>query len=279
MELTTREYRNYFRLGEMGTLKINTDSGGFYEFPVINVQMHDASVEVVLVSDELPAEMHGKEISATLSVITGHLMCDAPVIVGKNSFEQTLFLRFNGEALVRIKRNFIRADVLIPFVYTEHGKNSAKAIREAQACRDTAAYMMFTPIPYGESFKVANWHDTPELLPVRVNLGGGGVRFASVEPFQRGWCLGLQMFLDWPTPKVIHAVLTVTRSKLFEQTPEDRAFYNWAKLRLKSQTISITAGQYEYIDDDDRQLVINYIKEMQARQHAERSGDTEESEE
>jgi len=89
---------------------------------VINVQMHDASVEVVLVSDELPAEMHGKEIAATLSVITGHLICDAPVIIGKNSFEQTLFLRFNGEALVRIKRNYIRTDVLIPFIYTEHGK-------------------------------------------------------------------------------------------------------------------------------------------------------------
>jgi len=60
----------------------------------------------------------------------------------------------------------------------------------------------------------------------------------------------------------------VTRSKPFEQTPEDRAFYNWAKLRLKSQTISITAGQYEYIDDDDRQFVINYIKEMQSREQA-----------
>ncbi len=268
MELTTREYRNYFRLGEMGTLKISTDNGGFYDFPVINVQMHDASVEVVLVSDELPAEMHGKEIAATLSVITGHLICDAPVIIGRNSFEQTLFLRFNGEALVRIKRNYIRTDVLIPFIYTEHGKNTAKATRAVQACRDTAAFTLFTPIPYGESFKVANWQDTPELLPTRVNLGGGGVRFASVEPFQRGWCLGLQMFLDWPTPKVIHAVLTVTRSKPFEQTPEDRAFYNWAKLRLKSQTISITAGQYEYIDDDDRQFVINYIKEMQSREQA-----------
>jgi len=201
MELTTREYRNYFRLGEMGTLKISTDKGGFYDFPVINVQMHDASVEVVLVSDELPAEMQGKEIAATLSVITGHLICDAPVIIGRNSFEQTLFLRFNGEALVRIKRNYIRTDVLIPFIYTEHGKNTAKAIREVQSCRDTAAYMSFTPIPYGESFKVANWHDIPELLPTRVNLGGGGVRFASVEPFQRDGALAYRCFLTGLSPK------------------------------------------------------------------------------
>jgi len=29
MELTTREYRNYFRLGEMGTLKSAQTTGGF----------------------------------------------------------------------------------------------------------------------------------------------------------------------------------------------------------------------------------------------------------
>lgn len=266
MELTTKEYRNYFRLGEMGTLKVEEGSGCFHEFPGIIVQMFDASLELVLVSDELPAEMIGSEIGAMFSVITGHLICDAPVVIGKNSFEQTLFIRFNGEASVRIKRNFVRTDVLIPFVYSEHGKNMVKAVREVQGYAESKDLATFVPVPYGESYKVADWPGKNEILPIRVNLGGGGVRFASVEPFQRGWCLGLQMFLDWPEPKVIHAVLVVTRSKPFEKTPEDRAFYNWAKLRLKSETISITAGQYEYIDDNDRQFVMEYIQEIQARQ-------------
>jgi len=75
----------------------------------------------------------------------------------------------------------------------------------------------------------------------------------------------VQIFLDWPEPRIIHAVLKVIRSKPFEQTPEDRSFYNWAKIRLKSQVISITAGSYEFIEDEDRQLIINYIKEIQSR--------------
>lgn len=265
MELTTKEFRNYFRLGELGAVRIADDSGHLYEFPAIIVQLFESSLEVVLVSDELPDEMLGREITATLSVITGHLICDVPVVIGRNSFEQTLFLRFNGEATVRIKRNFIRADVLIPFCYDLHGRNGMKATREVQDQRGIASRTVFTPAPYGESYKIVDWPGKGELLPVRVNLGGGGIRFASVEPFQRGSMLSLQMFLDWPEPRVIHAALQVTRSKPFEQTPEDRAFYTWSKIRLKSQTISITAGQYEYIDDDDRQFVIDYIREMQNR--------------
>src|SRR6185369_5523425 len=97
------------------------------------------------------------------------------------------------------------------------------------------------------------------------NLGGGGVRFATVDPFQRNSFLALQLFLDWPEPRVIHAVLKVIRSKSFEQTPEDRPFYNWAKIRLKSKSISITAGSYEYIEDEDRQFLVDYIQEMQSR--------------
>lgn len=268
MELTTSNYADYIRLGEMGTIRIDEEGGGFHEFLCIIVQIFNGSAELVLVSDELPSEMMGKDVAAKLTVISGHLQCNVPVFIGKNSFEQTLFVRFNGEATVKIKRNYVRTDVLIPFVYTEHGKNIVKATREVQESRNSESRSTFIPAPYGESYKVVDWPGKGELLPVRVNLGGGGIRFASVEPFQRGWCLGIQMFLDWPEPRVIHAALLVTRSKPFEQTPEDRAFYNWSKLRLKSQTISITAGQYEYIDDDDRQFVMDYIKEMQTRQQA-----------
>lgn len=265
MELTTHEYGSYLRVGEMGTLRIEEEGGCFHEFLCIVVQLFNGSAELVLVSGELPAELIGKESAAALTVISGHLQCNAAVVIGKNSFEQTLFVRFDGLLTVCIKRNYIRCDVLIPFVYVEHGKNIEKATREVKVLRDKPDNQSFEPVPYGESYKVAEWQQQGELLPMRVNLGGGGVRFATVEPFQRGTALGLQFFLNWPEPRVIHAVLQVTRSKHFEQTQEDRAFYTWSKIRLKSQTLSITAGQYEYIDEDDRQFVIEYIKEMQSR--------------
>lgn len=268
MEKTTKEYAQYLRIGEMGTLRIEEEGGCYRELLCIIVQMQQGAAELVLVSDELPSQLLGAESDAELSIINGHLQCDVPVVIGKNSFEQTLFVRFNGLLTVKIKRNFIRCDVLMPFIYTEHGRNIDKAIREVSSAANSLAYRTFEPVPHGESYKVLNWQDQEELLPMRINLGGGGVRFATVEPFQRGTALGLQMFLDGPKPRVIHAVLQVTRSKPFEQTMEDRAFYTWAKIRLKSKTLSITAGQYEFIDEGDRQAVIDYIKEKQTSQHA-----------
>lgn len=262
MDLRSREYVKYFRVGELATLKIEGDSGIFQEFVCVMAQVSDVASELVIMYDELPANLLGTEIPATISAMIGYLQCDCPVIIGKNSFEQTAFARFAGDAVIRIKRNYIRQDVLIPFLY-EEAKGFEKAKEIVSVRRADPRSSTFTPEVYGESFKVVASPDP--LLPVRINLGGGGVRFTTVEPFRRNTFLALQIFLNWPEPRVVHAVLKVIRSKPFEQTPEDRFFYNWAKIRLKSQNISITAGSYEYIEDGDRQTVIDFIKEMQSR--------------
>lgn len=264
MDICTREYAKYFRVGEMATLKIEEGPGVFLELSCIIAQLSDIACELVVMYDQLPAGSLGTELPATLSAMIGYLHGECPVIIGRNSFEQTVFVRFDGEATIRIMRNYIRQDVLIPFLY-EDARGFEKAKELVVARRADPRLAGFTPQPYGESFKAALRQGENDLLPVRVNLGGGGVRFTSVEPFQRNSHLALQMFLEWPSPRVVHAVLMVTRSKPFEQTPEDRTFYNWARIRLKSRTISITAGSYEYIEDEDRQYVIDYIKEMQSR--------------
>lgn len=267
MDFKSREYVKYFRIGEMATLKIEEDSGTYLELVSIIAQVSDVSSELAIMFDELPSQLIGMETSATLSAMVGYLHCECPVIIGKNSFEQTAFARFAGEATIRIKRNYIRQDVLIPFLHEPlKGYEAAKELILSR--RADPAAVTFTREKHGESFKAVAWCGGDDLVPVLINLGGGGVRFASVDPFPRNTFLALQIFLEWPEPRVIHAVLKVIRSKPFEQTPEDRPFYNWAKIRLKSQTISITAGSYEYIEDEDRQVIVNYIQEMQSRRSA-----------
>lgn len=263
MDFKSREYVKYFRIGEMATLKIEEESGNYLELSCIIAQVSDVSSELAIMYDEIPATLLGTEIPATLSAMVGYLHCECPVIIGKNSFEQTAFARFAGEADIKIKRNYIRQDVVIPFLY-EAVKGFEAAKELVQSRRSDPRSCAFTCEPYGESFQAKAWQGTDDLIPLRVNLGGGGVRFTTVDPFPRNTFLALQIFLDRPEPRVIHAVLKVIRSKPFEQTPEDRFFYNWAKIRLKSQTISITAGSYEYIEDEDRQLLIDYIQGMQS---------------
>ncbi|HEY4744421.1 MAG TPA: hypothetical protein VIH45_07160 [Desulfuromonadaceae bacterium] len=264
MDFKTREYAKYFRIGEIATLMVEADPGAYLDLMCVMVQVSDVACELAVMHDELPADLLGTEVPATLSALVGYLHCECPVVIGKNSFEQTVFVRFAGEADIRIKRDYIRQDVLMPFLYEPvQGFEAAKEL--VQARRSKPRDCTFGRESYGESFKVRAWQGEDDLLPVRINLGGGGVRFTTVDPFQRNAFLALQIFLEWPEPKVVHAVLKVTRSKPFEQTPEDRFFYNWAKIRLKSQAISITAGSYEYIEDDDRQLIVDYIQQMQSR--------------
>lgn len=267
MDFKSNDYVKYFRVGELATLKIEEESGTYLEFVCIIAQVSEVASELAIMYDELPADLIGREVPATISAMVGYLQCECPVVIGRNSFEQTAFARFAGEAVVRIKRNYIRQDVLIPFLYEEVG-GFEKAKEMVSGRRADPRFAAFTPEGYGESFKAVAFQGHDALVPVRINLGGGGVRFATVEPFRRNAFLALQIFLEWPEPKVVHAVLRVIRSKPFEQTPEDRFFYNWAKIRLKSQTLSITAGSYEYIEDEDRQAVIDYIKEMQSRHSA-----------
>jgi len=264
MDLKSCEYAKYFRVGEMATLKIEEDSGIYLELTCIIAQVSDVACELAIMFDELPASSIGSEVPATLSAMVGYLHCECPVVIGKNSFEQTAFARFAGEADIRIKRNYIRQDVLIPFLH-EPVKGFENAKELVQERRSDPGSVAFTREPYGEGYKAVAWLGKDDLLPMRINLGGGGVRFATVDPFPRNTFLALQMFLDWPKPRVIHAVLKVIRSKPFEQTPEDRPFYNWAKIRLKSRTISITAGSYDFIEDADRQFIVDYIQEMQSR--------------
>jgi hypothetical protein len=262
MNLQSRDYVKYFRIGEIANLRIEENEDTFLDLTCVIAQVSEVSAELVVMHDELPARLLGSESPATITAIVGYLQCSCRVVIGRNSFEQTVFARFDGEATVRIMRNYIRQDVLIPFLYDAmRGFTEAEALVRKRS--EDTRLQSFTCEPYGESFKAVGWLGQEDLVPLKINLGGGGVRFATVDPFQRSAALALQLFLDWPTPRVIHAVLRVTRSKPFEQTPEDRAFYNWAKLRLKSNVINITAGSYEYIGDEDRQFVLDFIKEKQ----------------
>jgi|GEM_PF-3479674 len=264
MNLQSRDFVKYYRVGELATLKIEEEDGVYLELSCVVAQVSEVATELVVMHDELPADLIGTEVSATLTAIIGYLHAECRVVIGKNSFEQTVFARFAGEATVKIMRNFIRQDVLIPMLYEPvvsfHAAEELVRKRQSDPLART-----FTREPYGEGFKAVRWQGQDDLLPLKINLGGGGLRFATVDPFQRNCALALQLFLDWPERRVVHAVLKVTRSKPFEQTLEDRPFYNWAKLRLKSSVISITAGSYEFISDEDRQAVLDFIKEMQSR--------------
>lgn len=260
MEYATSDYEKFFRIGEMAVVIMSLDGGVINEVYGAIAQLSDVGAEMVLASYSLPKAQKGKEISATLTAITGHLRCECPVMIGRNSFDKTLILRFTGNAVVKLQRQHLRCDVLIPFLYSEEGKDINETEKKWKVLRSDPKRATFRPVPYGESFMAAQWQGKGDILPSRINLGGGGVRFTTSDEIRNGSTLSVQVFIEAPQPRVIHGVMEVTRSELFHLTHEDKAFYNYAKIRLKSQTICITAGRYIMIDEGDREVVMEYIR-------------------
>ncbi|SNB45235.1 hypothetical protein [Geobacter sp. DSM 9736] len=261
MDFETTEYGKYFRIGEMAVVSTKLEGGIINELHGAIVQVTDVGAEMILLSNGAGNDLKGKETSASLLAITGHLRCDCPVIIGKNSDRNNLCLRFDGKATVTMLRKFLRCDVLIPFLYNEEKNADIKDLEKKwRATRSDAKLASFIPKEYGESYYVENWQDKGDILPSKVNLGGGGVRFTTAEEIKRGSFISLQMFLQYPKPAVLHAVMEVTRSEMFHLTQEDKAFYMYAKIRLKSQLICITAGKYVLIDEEDQAALVEYIR-------------------
>jgi len=172
METRSSEYGKFFRIGEIATLKIE-ENGGSQELVCIIAQISDVSCELAIMYDELSENHIGKEKPATLTAMIGYLQCECPVTIGKNSFEQTAFARFSGEAVIKIKRNYIRQDVLVPFLFDRvRGVETGTALVKER--RSDIRLKTFKHEPCGEGVKVIAWNTTEEVLPIRMNLGGGG---------------------------------------------------------------------------------------------------------
>lgn len=261
MEFETTEYSNYFRIGEMAVVSTEPQPGIINELYGAITQVSNIGAEMMLLTNGVGKDLKGQETAATLLAITGHLRCNCPVVIGKNSDGKNLCLRFDGKANVAMLRQFLRCDVLIPFLYSEEEDSDLKRIEKKwHSVKSDPAFASFVPKESGESYVVEGWQGRGDIPPSKINLGGGGVRFTTSEEIRRGRYLSLQMFLQLPQPRILHTVMEVTRSEVFHLTQEDKSFYMYGKIRLKSQIICITAGKYILIEEEDQAAIIEYIK-------------------
>lgn len=249
----------YLQPGATGIISVTFDPTCSVTLHGIVVQVTSIAAEFEIVSGELPVTAKGVELPAKFTVFTQKMHYTCPVIIGKNSSGQTLFIRFDAEADVKLNRDYFRRDVLIPFLYNETDESLEQARNHWLTERLTTARPQFEFATHGEGNKVLNWRGHEVILPCKVNLSGGGVRFASSKEIPRGRLLYVYLFPGKPNPQEVCAVVEVARSEMFYMTMENREFYNWAKLRLKSDTLYLTAGKFVSIDEKDRSLLSKYL--------------------
>ncbi|BCS52313.1 hypothetical protein [Geobacter sp. SVR] len=263
MAIEISSYRKHLKPGATGIISATLDPTTKIDLHGVVVQVTRIAAELELTSGEVPASIKGAEVPAVLLLFTDSIQCACPVIIGKNSSGNTVFLRFTEIAEVMLKRDYFRRDVLIPFYYDEEGEDLETVRDKWLEARLVPTRPVFELMSHGEGSKVLNWKGQDVLLPQKINLSGGGLRFASTKELAPGSLITAHMFIEKPSPYCISAIVEISRSEIFHMTIENRAFYNWAKLRLKSEPIFLTAGKFITIDEKERKVITNYLKTVE----------------
>ena len=265
LDFETSEYEKYYRIGEIGSLSLEGVDGARYEVygAIASVSDHDA--RLVLLSHGLPKEFMSGGVTGVFAAVTGLLHCECPVSVCPADDGEVLSLTFSEQALVRLRRHYLRREVVIPLLYKTESSELEKLEERWRLLREEPGQLVFQPIPHGESFKVLNWQGRVDVLPSRINLGGGGLRLTTAEEMQPGGYLSVQIFLDFPQPRVVHAVLEVIRTELVLLGQEDRTSFNLGNTRPKLQKVCYAAGRFVVIDEEDRGAIVYYLREMHER--------------
>lgn len=256
-------YRKHLKPGATGIISATLDPSTKIELHGVIVQVSRISVEMELSTGELPLSIKGAEVPAILALFSDNIHCACPVVIGKNSSGNTVFLRFTETAEVMLKRDYFRRDVLIPFYY-ELETEELQTVRDKWLeSRLVSARPTFELMSHGEGSKVLNWKGRDVILPYKINLSGGGIRFASPEEIAPGSHITAHIFIEKPSPYCISAIVEISRSDTFHMTIENRAFYNWAKLRLKTEPVFLTAGKFVTIDEKERKVITNYLQTVE----------------
>jgi hypothetical protein len=157
-------------------------------------------------------------------------------------------VRLLGEPEIQQRREHFRLDVLIPVAWSVPDDQQLTVVEGLWKARRMMEEFGEQPraTPYQESFKILNWHSWPEITPCHINLSGGGIRLKTYEEFTPGTLMDMVIFLPLRKIKAISVVSSVIRSSEIRLTIDNRTSY-------------MTALQFAFIAERDREAIINYI--------------------
>jgi c-di-GMP-binding flagellar brake protein YcgR len=108
-------------------------------------------------------------------------------------------------------------------------------------------------ISHGGAHKVVKWRGGDDLLPLSVNLSGGGLRIKTPYYMEPGTRVLVDIFLPLAPTRVISAVAEIIRCNEIKLSWEKGASYT-------------TAMKFTNIDEKDRESIIFFVFSEQRNQ-------------
>jgi len=202
------------------------------------------------------AEKGRVEVGADVTVVAdvGYSIYRCSAFLEKEASGMVISLMLSGSIREKQLREYFRFDMNLPICYS---------IPENQTLTSVKNEWQINKIHYQElapplmkrcegGFKVLKWKNLADLLPDRINLSGGGLRFRMPHCTEPGTLMLLNLFLPLAPPRVISAVTEVLRC--------DEMMLFWTKGNFYS-----TAMRFHCIDEKDRETIISQIFMEQRR--------------
>lgn len=244
------EYAKYFKAGQRVRVTIPFGEGKvFNEWGLLSSLAEDLA-ELQLSRDVLPAGAR-LGIGITLEMRTGSsgsgYRCRS--IVVEVGAEKKLLVRLIGEVILDELREYFRIDVYLPMLLSFPESADAAIIKEEwQARRARAGLAQKTDESrlkeeiFPDAGQVSPWTDVP--TPKAANISGGGVKVTIPEKLREESLVNLTVFLPLHPPALLEMVGQVITA---------------APVQTGSGTHYATAFRFFYIDERDRDRIIQYI--------------------
>lgn len=246
--MTQLQYSIFFKADQPVALLLHPGSGPPLEESGIVLRVDGALLIVELLGKGLPVEIAaGGDMAVTVTSREGWAIYRCHAVLADRIKGRVVRLQLVDEVTIHQQREFYRLDLDIPLLYNVPENQELNNVRAECELRKRLSANGFPPVfkPHGSSFKVVGWESGPELLPMHVNLSGGGIRFKMPFNHPIGTLVLLDLFLVGPPPRVIHVIGSVTRT---------------GELRLNLSSASYpTSMAFRYLERRDRDAIITHI--------------------
>lgn len=248
-------YSKYFSVGQRVGVSIPLPGDEvFRDWAVLKSVVEDLA-ELQLSRDFLPhgAQVHVGAILELRTAINDSGYCCRSMVVSESP-GRNLLVRFIGEVIYDELREYFRIDVYLPLQLSiPVGRTNSEVKAEWQETRkkrleqktrenfpdETDADVDIEQSePEEDQF---SWEDVP---PIAANISGGGLRVTIPTELKEDALVHIELYLPHPTPMVIDVVGQVISAD---------------QIHFGDDPLYSTAIRFLYIDERDRDRIINYV--------------------
>jgi hypothetical protein len=248
-------YEEFFKIGRPVKVGIHLDENILLEDHAAIMSLEGNRMKLELWGEGL-AEKGGAKAGTDVTIVSdsGHSIYRCSASLEAETSGRIVTLALSGGIREKQLREYFRFDMSLPIVYTIPDNQTLISVKSEWQMNKIRHQEQPSPIMerHEDGFKVIKWNDLENLLPERVNLSGGGLRFRMPEFTEPGTLMHVNLFLPLVVPRVISVVTEVLRC--------NEMMLFWTRGNFYS-----AAMRFYCIEEKDRETIISHIFMEQRR--------------